>query len=47
MVSVATLLKAYTLYKTGSAIYKQYKRSYKGKSKRKQNKMNNKGWSQK
>ena len=41
MVTIATLLKAYSLYKAGSSLYKQYKRSYKGKSKRKRNKMIN------
>ncbi len=49
MVSMTTLLTAYKLYRAGSAIYKQYKRSYQGKSKRKRNKMNNQniGWGSK
>jgi len=48
MVSIATLLTAYKLYRAGSSIYKQYKRSYKGKSKRKRTKMNtNIGWGSK
>ena len=47
MVTLANLLTLYKIYKLGSGAYKQYKRSYKGKSKRKRNKMTNKGWSQK
>ncbi len=49
MVTLANLLTLYKLYRTGSAVYKQYKRSYKGKSKRKRNKMYNKniGWGSK
>ncbi len=46
MVTVATLLKAYALYKAGTGLYKQYKRSNKGKSKRKRKTMYNMniGW---
>ncbi len=47
MVTVANLLTMIKLYKLGSSAYKQYKRSNKGKSKRKRNKMVNIGWSQK
>ncbi len=49
MVSLATLLTAYKLYKTGTSVYKAYKRSYKGKKKAKRPQMQNLniGWTQK
>ena len=49
MVSLSTLLTAYKLYKVGSNLYKKYKRSYKGKSKRKRRMKNqlNIGWGSK